>query len=99
MASRKTTEAAPVDVPGRAPDQVSGSARAGIVTSGLSMAPSPHDALFKAAFGQPDIGRRVGECIVALLDSGVVAFKFGGRWRVRFPRTAPAPTASPTEHE
>jgi hypothetical protein len=44
-------------------------------------------------------GERVGECIVALLDDGVVAFKFGGRWRVRFPRTAPAPTASPVEHE
>ncbi len=29
-------------------------------------------------------GERVGDCIVALLDDGVVAFKFGPRWRVRF---------------
>jgi hypothetical protein len=28
-------------------------------------------------------GERVGECIVALLDDGIVAFKFGGQWRVR----------------
>jgi uncharacterized protein YcfJ len=28
-------------------------------------------------------GERVGDCIVALLDGGVVAFKFGGQWRVR----------------
>jgi hypothetical protein len=33
-------------------------------------------------------GERVGDCVVALLEDGIVAFKFGGRWRVRFPRTA-----------
>ena len=35
-------------------------------------------------------GERVGDCIVALLPDGVVAFKFGGRWRVRFPKKAAA---------
>jgi hypothetical protein len=30
-------------------------------------------------------GERVGDCVVALLPDGVVAFKFGGHWRVRFP--------------
>ncbi len=31
-------------------------------------------------------GERVGDCIVALLDDRVVAFKFGGQWRVRVRR-------------
>ena len=30
-------------------------------------------------------GERVGDCVVALLPDGVVAFKFGGYWRVRLP--------------
>jgi hypothetical protein len=29
-------------------------------------------------------GQRVGDCVVALLDNDVVAFKFGPRWRIRF---------------
>lgn len=33
-------------------------------------------------------GERVGDCVVALLPDGVVAFKFGGRWMVRFPNVA-----------
>jgi hypothetical protein len=41
-------------------------------------------------------GERVGDCIVALLEDGVVAFKFGGRWRVRLPRTAAPRTDSAT---
>jgi hypothetical protein len=41
-------------------------------------------------------GERAGDCIVALLEDGVVAFKFGGRWRVRFPRAAAHRTECPT---
>jgi len=29
-------------------------------------------------------GQRVGDCVVALLNDDVVAFKFGPRWRLRF---------------
>jgi len=29
-------------------------------------------------------GERVCDCVVTLLEGGVVAFKFGRRWRVRF---------------
>jgi hypothetical protein len=33
-------------------------------------------------------GERVGDCVVALLPDGVVAFKFGGHWRVRLRNVA-----------
>jgi hypothetical protein len=35
------------------------------------------------------VGERVGDYAVARLDGGVVAFKFGCYWRVRFPREVP----------
>jgi hypothetical protein len=45
-------------------------------------------------------GERVGDCIVALLGDGVVAFKFGGRWRIRFSRDwAAHPAGSETAGE
>jgi hypothetical protein len=43
-------------------------------------------------------GERVGDCVVALLPDGVVAFKFGGHWRVRLPNgTAFRPNADMSE--
>jgi hypothetical protein len=50
------------------------------------------------AGGASEKGERVGDCIVALLECGVVAFKFGGRWSVRFPKgAAPGVDAATTE--
>jgi hypothetical protein len=40
-------------------------------------------------------GERIGDCAVVCLGAGIVAFKFGGRWRIRFPLRA----ARDAEHE
>ena len=45
----------------------------------LDMAPTALRARCRRA------GRRVGDEVVARLGGGIVAFKFGRSWRVRFP--------------
>jgi hypothetical protein len=65
--------------PGRAPASTTVLLTIEVAAKRLALGPTALRARCRRA------ARRVGDAIVANLGGGIVAFKFGRSWRVRFP--------------